>query len=117
MTQQVCLILGGLSLVALIGLVFLWLRKPVFRWCCRGCKRIVSTSRFHPAKCSCGTNTLVAYFCRNCGSWNTTPTSNGHCVACSSKDISLGVEYSFGTGLWRTRNRNAQHSLSYGRTK
>lgn len=107
MTQlQVWLILIASSLVVLIGSVFLWLRMPVFRWYCRRCKKIVSAGRFHPGKCTCGTGALVAYFCKDCGSWNTTPMSNWHCVACSSKDISLGVEYHFGTGLWRTRNRN-----------
>ena len=117
MTMQVSLILGALSLVALIGLIFLWLRMPVFRWSCRRCKKIVSTSRFHPGKCQCGTTLLVAYFCRNCGSWNTTPSSKWHCIACSSKEISLGVEYHFGTGLWRTRNRNPQHTFFHGSRK
>ena len=115
-TQQVWLILGALSLAAVIGLVFLWLRMPVFRWYCRRCRKIVFTGRFHPGKCTCSTTSLVAYFCKDCGSWNTGPTSGWHCVACSSKDMSLGVEYNFGTRLWRTRNRNAQHhSFFYGR--
>jgi len=111
MTQQTQAILAGLSLMALVGLVFLWLRMPVFRWYCRRCKKIVSSGRFHPAKCTCTTNTLLAYFCRNCGSWDTTPALSWHCLACASKAIILGVEYNFGTGLWRTRNRNVRHSL------
>ena len=111
MTQQVWLILGAIGLVALIGLVLLWLRMPVFRWYCRRCRKIVSSGRFHPKKCTCDTAALVAYFCKDCGSWNTAPTSSWHCLSCSSKDISLGVEYHFGTGLWRARNRNAQHSF------
>ena len=109
--QQVWAILGPLSLMALIGLGFLWQRMPVFRWYCRRCKKVVATGRFHPAKCPCGTTRLVAYFCRDCASWNTTSTSGWHCVACSSKDMSLGVEYNFGTGLWTTRNRNAKPSF------
>jgi hypothetical protein len=109
--QHIWLILGGLSAVAVIGLVFLGLRMPVFRWYCRRCRKVVSAGRFHPAKCSCGTQALVAYFCKNCGSWNTTSTGDWHCASCSSKDISLGVEYHFATGLWRTRNQNTARSF------
>ena len=111
MISQTWWIVGCSALGALVGLVLLWRRKPLFRWSCRRCKKIVSRSRFHPAKCTCGTRSLVAYFCRDCRSWNTTPTPNWHCGACSSKDISLGVEYNFGTGLWRTRNRNTKASF------
>lgn len=109
--QHIRLILGIASGVALIGLIFLWLRMPVFRWYCRRCKKMVSAGRFHPAKCSCGTQALVAYFCKDCGSWNTTSSGDWHCAACSSTDISLGVEYHFNTGLWRMRNENTARSL------
>ncbi len=105
MTLQTWAIVGGISLMALIGAALLWRRMPVFRWYCRRCKKIVSSGRFHPRKCTCGTAALVAYFCKNCGSWNTAPNAHWHCVACSSKDVNLGVEYSFGTHLWRKRNR------------
>jgi hypothetical protein len=109
-TPEVWITVGAVSSAALIGVVFLWLRMPVFRWTCRGCKRVVSTSRFHPARCSCGENTLVATFCRKCGSWNTSPTPKRHCVACSSNELLLGAEYHFRTGLWRMRNRNPRRS-------
>jgi hypothetical protein len=49
----------------------------------------------------------VAYFCQTCASWNTTPTSDWHCRDCSSKVVSLGVEYHLATGLWRWRNQKA----------
>ena len=98
-------ILAAVSLAGLLGVGGFWLRMPVFRWYCRRCRKVVSTSRFHPAKCACGTQAVVAYFCKDCGSWNTTPKSNWHCAACSSKDISLGVEYAFHTAMWRMRNR------------
>jgi methionyl-tRNA synthetase len=110
MTHEVWVTVGAVCLAALIGLGFVWLRMPVFRWSCRSCKRVVSTSRFRPARCACGENTLVASFCRNCGSWNTSPTPNRHCVACSSKELSLGAEYHFSTSRWRMRNRNPQRS-------
>ena len=116
MTHQAWVILISVSVVVPIGLAFLWLRKPVFRWYCRRCKKIVSRGRFHPGKCTCGTQALVAYFCKDCGSWNTTPKADWHCVTCSSKDVSLGVEYAFRTGMWRTRNRNSQPSFFHGRT-
>lgn len=106
MPQQITLILASLGTAAIIGLIVLWVRKPVFRWYCRRCKKIASTGRFRPSKCGCGSQTLVAYFCKDCHSWNTTPTPQWHCAACSSKDISLGVEYALGTGMWRTRNTN-----------
>jgi hypothetical protein len=110
MTHEVWLTVGAVCLAAPIAVFFLWLRMPVFRWSCRSCKRIVSTSRFHPTRCTCGENTLVATFCKSCGSWNTSPTPSRHCVACSSKETSLGFEYHFHNGLWRTRNRNLQRS-------
>jgi len=107
---QVWLAVGAVAVAAVCGGIFFWLRMPLFRWSCRNCKKLVSTSRFHPPQCSCGENTLVASFCRNCGSWNTSPTPKRHCVACSSKEISLAAEYHFRTGLWRMRNRNPQRS-------
>jgi hypothetical protein len=110
MTQEVWIAAGMLSLVAVSGLTFLWLRMPLYRWSCRHCKRIVSTSRFHPGPCPCGENTLVANFCKSCGSWNTSPTPIRHCVACSSKDLSLGAEYHFRSGMWRMRNPNPHRS-------
>lgn len=105
--DHVWLILGAAAVVGLVGLTFLWLRMPVFRWYCRHCKKIISHGRLHPGRCTCGTKTLVAYFCRDCSSWNTTPSPAWHCNKCSSKDVILGVEYSLGTALWRWRNRPA----------
>jgi hypothetical protein len=107
LTAQTWTIVIALFLAAVITMLFLFLRMPVFRWYCRRCKKIVSARRFKPGRCICGTTTLVAYFCKSCGSWDTTPTSSWHCAACASKDLSLGVEYNLGTGMWRTRNRNA----------
>ncbi len=107
MTLQVWAILGAVSFLASIGIAFLCWRMPIFRWYCRRCKKIVSTGRFYPAKCPCGTSVLVAYFCRACGSWNTSPTSNWHCSECSSKKVTLGVEFYLLTALWRWRNQNA----------
>jgi hypothetical protein len=107
MTSEVWMILGVGSFLALAGLTFLWQRMTVFRWYCRRCKKIVSTGRFHPGKCQCGGNLLVAYFCKACASWNTSPTSNWHCSACSSKNVSIGVEYHNNTAWWRWRNQRA----------
>jgi hypothetical protein len=104
---QVWMIVAGVAVTVLIGVAFLWLRRPVFRWYCRHCKKIISAGRFHPGRCTCGTKTLVAYFCKDCSSWDTTPTPGWHCNHCSSKDVALGVEYSLGTALWRWRNRPA----------
>jgi hypothetical protein len=106
MTGQVWMILIAVSITTLIGLTYLWLRMPLFRWYCRRCKKTVATSRFHPRRCTCGTQSLVAYFCKDCGSWNTAPTPRWHCAVCSSQDVSLGFEYAFATGMWRQRNRN-----------
>jgi hypothetical protein len=110
MTLEMGLAVGAVCVAGLGGSIFMWLRMPVFRWQCRRCKRIVSISRFHPARCTCGENTLVASFCKNCGSWNTSPTPHRHCVVCSSKDLSLGAEYHFHNSMWRMRNRNPQKS-------
>jgi hypothetical protein len=110
MTQGVWLTVVAVLFAAVLGLAFLWLRMPLYRWSCRHCKRIVSTSRFHPGRCTCGENILVARFCTRCGSWDTSPTPIRHCVACSSKELSLGAEYHFRTGIWRMRNPNPRRS-------
>jgi hypothetical protein len=110
MTQEVWITAGVVSIATILGLLFLWGRMPVYRWSCRHCKKIVSTSRFHPVRCNCGENTLVASFCKRCGSWNTTPRPPRHCVACSSSELSLGAEYHFVTSRWRMRNPNPHRS-------
>ena len=110
MTYEVWIGIGALFLAALLGLFFIWVRMPVYRWQCRHCKKTVSTSRFRPERCTCGENTLVASFCKRCGSWNTSPTPTRHCVACSSKELSLAAEYHFRTGSWRMRNPNPRRS-------
>jgi hypothetical protein len=99
---------GISSMAVLIGLVIAWLRMPLYHWSCRGCNKSVSSSRFHPPPCDCGGNTLIACFCKRCGSWNTSPAShNRRCGACASNDLLLGIEYHFRTNLWRIRNRNS----------
>jgi len=108
MNHQAWMVVGGVCLLALAGSAYAWLRLPLYRWGCRHCKRIVTVSRFHPGRCTCGASTLVAYFCGDCGSWNTSPTASRRCVACSSKNIILGAEYNFGTRLIRLRNRDAR---------
>jgi hypothetical protein len=110
MTQEIWITGSAVSVAAALVLLFVWMRMPVYRWSCRNCKRIVSTSRFHPARCTCGENTLVASFCKRCGSWNTTPKPPRHCVACSSSELSLGAEYHFVTSRWRMRNPNPRRS-------
>jgi hypothetical protein len=105
-THQVWMIVAGLCVVALAGATYLWLRMPLFRWSCRRCKRVVCASRFHPGRCTCGGNALVAYFCGHCGSWNTSAAEKRRCHACSSSDLILGAEYSFGSRLVKARNRN-----------
>jgi hypothetical protein len=107
MTAQVWGIVAGLSFLALVSIAFLRWRMPVFHWYCRRCKKIVSSGRFHPGKCTCGTNALVAYVCRACASWNTSPTVNWHCSNCSSKDVTLGVEYYLLRAQWKWRNQAA----------
>jgi hypothetical protein len=59
MTAQGWALLGA-AVLALAGIVFLWRRMPVHRWYCRACKKIVSSGRFRPGKCKCGTTALVA---------------------------------------------------------
>ena len=110
MTQEIWITMGVVIVAAVLGSLFLWSRMPVYRWSCRNCKKVVSTSRFHPARCTCGESMLVASFCKTCGSWNTTPTPNRHCVTCSSKELSLGAEYHFRTSRWRMRNPNPRRS-------
>ena len=110
MTQEVWIGMGAACVAAVLGLIFVWMRMPVYRWSCRRCKRVVSVSRFHPARCTCGENKLVASFCKRCGSWNTTPKAPRHCVACSSNELSLGAEYHFVTSRWRMRNPNPRRS-------
>jgi hypothetical protein len=104
---QIWAIVIATSVLALVGLAFLWLRRPVYRWYCRRCKKIVSSSRFHPGKCACGTHALVAYFCKACASWNTSPTTLWHCSDCSSKSVILGAEYHLHSALWVWRNQHA----------
>jgi hypothetical protein len=103
MNQHMWSTIVVVSFTTLIGLTFLWVRLPVYRWFCHRCRKTVSTSRFHPSRCTCDTNTLVAYFCDSCGSWNTSSTSdrpiaNRQCVACSSRDVRMGYEYNINTG-------------------
>jgi hypothetical protein len=111
MNDDPWIILGGACVLALAGLAYVWLRMPLYRWGCRRCNRIVTVSRFHPGRCTCGVNTLAAFFCGDCGSWNTLPTASRHCVACSSRNIVLGAEYNFGTRNVSIRNRNPRGSL------
>jgi hypothetical protein len=105
MPSQTWSIVIAVAIVVCIVFVVLWLRMPVYRWYCRHCKKISSSGRFHPRKCGCGSPTLVAYYCSECKSWNTTPISGWHCAACRSKEILLGVEYNLATAMWRWRNR------------
>jgi hypothetical protein len=109
MTHPVLVASAAGSVAFLVGVVFVWLRMPVFRWSCRHCKRVIAISRFHPTRCSCGESRLVANFCKDCGSWNTSSTPNRHCVDCKSKDVSVGAEYHVSTG-WRMRNPNPRRS-------
>jgi hypothetical protein len=105
------MIWGGGCLLVLVGAAYVWLQMPLYRWGCRQCKKIVTVSRFHPGRCTCGSNTLAAFFCGDCGSWNTLPNASRHCVACSSRNVLLGAEYNFGTQHVKIRNRNSQRSL------
>jgi hypothetical protein len=110
MHLEVWTVAGSVCLLALAGSAYAWLRMPRYRWSCRHCKKIVTVSRLHPGQCTCGASTLVAYFCGDCGSWNTSPTAKRRCVGCSSKNIILGAEYNFGRRLVRIRNRNTQRT-------
>jgi hypothetical protein len=108
-TSQAWAIVSVASILAVVGIAFLWRRMPVYRWYCRRCKKVVSSGRFHPGRCACGTNVLLAYRCRSCASWNTSPLerSSWQCDDCSSKNISLGFEYHLATALWRRRDQDA----------
>jgi hypothetical protein len=109
MNPQTWMVVAGGCVLALAGGTYAWLRLPLYRWSCRHCKRIVSTSRLRPGRCTCGASALVAYFCGACGSWNTAPTAKRHCVSCSSKSLIIGAEYNFGTQFIRTRNRDSKN--------
>jgi hypothetical protein len=107
MTTQLWWMIGGGIALALIGAAFLWRRKPLFQWYCGRCKRVVSASRLHPGKCTCGTDRLAAYICQTCSSWNTSPTNKWHCNDCSSTKVHVGVEYHIARTMWRWRNQGA----------
>ena len=107
MTTQVWMMIGAGAFVGLLGLGFLWWRMPVYQWYCGRCKRVVSASRRHPGKCSCGTDRLMAYVCQDCASWNTSPTKKWHCNDCASTKVHIGVEYLIVRTLWRWRNQDA----------
>lgn len=96
-----------LCVIALGGVAFLWLRMPVCHWYCTRCEKLVSSGRLHPGKYTCGTKVLTAYLCNVCASWNTSPASRSHCNDCSSRQVTLGVEYHLGSALWRWRNQGA----------
>ena len=110
MILEMWLGIGAACVAAVVGSIVIWLRMPLFRWSCRRCKKVVSISRFHPKRCACGEDTLVANFCKRCGSWNTTPTPHRHCAACSSKELCLAAEYHFHNSRWRMRNPNPLRS-------
>jgi hypothetical protein len=107
MPWQIWALIVAATVLVLAGIAFLWGRMTVFRWYCRHCKKIASHGRFHPRKCPCGGDTLIAYFCTACSSWKTSPTSIWHCVDCPSKAVTLGAEYHARTGLWKWRNQAA----------
>jgi methionyl-tRNA synthetase len=107
MTTEIWGMIGAVSFLALAGGGFLWLRRPVYHWYCGRCKKVVSESRSHPGKCTCGTDRLMAYVCQSCASWNTSPAKNWHCLDCASTKVRLGVEYHIARTLWRWRNQNA----------
>lgn len=107
MTTEVWSILSVASMLVVLGGAFMWWRKPVFHWYCGRCKKIVSESRVHPGKCTCGTDRLLAYVCQTCSSWNTSPVKNWHCNDCASTKVCVGVEYLVMRTMWRWRNQNA----------
>jgi hypothetical protein len=109
MNPQTWMVVGGVCVLAVAGGAYAWLRLPLYRWACRHCKTIVTVSRFHPGRCTCGAGTLVAYYCGACGSWNTLPSASRHCVACSSKGLIIGAEYNFSTRFIRMRNRDSRN--------
>lgn len=104
-SMEIWSLAGAAVFLGVAGGVFLWWRMTVFHWYCGRCKRIVSASRFHPGKCACGADRLMAYVCNACSSWNTSPTKHWHCNDCASTKIRLGVEYHSARTLWRWRNQ------------
>jgi len=108
MTSQNWLIVGAVVFLAVVGVIALWLHLPIYQWYCRRCRKVVAAGRFHPAKCICGTGSLVAYFCKGCASWHTSPTTYWHCMDCSSKQVILGVEYQLFNANWKWRNQDAR---------
>jgi methionyl-tRNA synthetase len=107
MTMEMWTMIGAASFLGLVAAGILWWRLPVYQWYCGRCKRIVSASRLHPGKCTCGTDRLMAYVCQSCSSWNTSPVKNWHCNNCASTKVHVGVEYLFMRTLWRWRNQQA----------
>ena len=107
MTSTIWAMVSAGAFLALISGAFLWWRMPVFQWYCGRCKRVVSASRRHPRKCTCGTDRLMAYVCQACASWNTSPAKNWRCNDCASTKVHLGVEYHLARTMWRWRNQNA----------
>src|SRR5262245_15353922 len=105
MTPEVWWIVGGVSVLVLLIMFILWQRMAHFHWYCRGCKKMVSHGRFHPSRCQCGSQVLLAYYCRDCLSWNTSRTSSLQCNACSSKNVVIGVEYHVHKSLWLWRKQ------------
>ena len=105
MTSQVFEMLGAACVVVLAAAAFLWHQLPILHWYCGRCEKVVSSGRFHPRRCACGVDSLSAYICRICAGWNTLPASSWPCRDCSSKEISVGVEYQFGTQCWKWRNQ------------
>lgn len=98
---------GGAIALVVVGMALLWRRMPLFQWYCGRCKKVVAASRWHPSKCTCGTDRLAAYFCQTCSSWNTSPATKWHCNDCSSPKVRVGVEYHLGQARWRWRNQAA----------
>jgi len=108
MTPQLWAIVSVVAFLALLGVVMLWRRMPVYQWYCRRCKKVVSSGRFHPGRCFCDTSSLLAYYCKGCSSWNTSPTTYWHCMDCSGKQVILGVEYQLFNRHWKWRNQEAR---------
>ena len=107
MTWQVGAITVAASFAVLVGIGLLWFRMRVYQWYCRRCKKVASAGRFHPGKCACGSSSLVAYVCKACASWHTSPTTAWHCLDCFSKNVVVGAEYHRFTALWKWRNQDA----------
>jgi hypothetical protein len=107
MTTQVWTIVGAACITVMLAGAFLMWRMPRYRWYCGRCKKMVGARRGHPKKCGCGTDRLMAYVCKACSSWNTSPTKNWHCQKCESTKVVLGVEYHIRQNVWRWRNKSA----------